>query len=82
MKDVNQYAEFLVKSICKEPDLVKVSSYKVEDESLIMDILVPLDDMKIVIGKNGKNATSIRTLILAYAYINKLGKIKINFDSF
>ena len=82
MMSIVEYVEFLVKSICKEPDLVKVSSYNVEDDITILDILIPEDAMGSVIGKSGRNAKSLRTLIQAYAYINKTGKIKINIDSF
>ncbi len=79
--EITKYAEFLVKSICKEADLVKVSSYE-SDEGIILDILIPESSMGAVIGKDGRNAKSIRTLLLAYAYIHELGKIKVNIDAF
>lgn len=81
MNEIILYTEFLVKSICQEPDLVKVSCYDGEDGA-IMDVIVPEKDMGAVIGKAGKTAASIRTLVLAYAYLHQLGRIKINFDSF
>jgi len=76
-----EYAEFLVKSICKEADMVKVSSYSSEEDT-ILDILVPESAMGSVIGKSGRNAKALRTVIQAYAYVNHLGHIKINIDSF
>ena len=82
MMSIVEYAEFLVKGICKEPDLVKVSSYDGEEEITILDILIPEDAMGSVIGKSGRNANALRTLIQAYAYVNKTGKLKINIDSF
>ena len=49
-----EYTEYLVKSICKEPDMVKVSSFGGEDDAVILEIIVPENDMGAVIGKNGK----------------------------
>lgn len=80
--DVVEFAEYLVKSIVIEKDLVKVSEFEADDDITILEILVPESDMGRVIGKNGKTSTSIRTLIQAYAAINKMPKVKINIDSF
>ena len=79
---VVDFAEYLVKSITKEPELVKVSLFPADDDITILEILVPESDMGRVIGKNGKTSTSIRTLIQAFAAINKMPKVKINIDSF
>ncbi len=78
---IQEYAEVLVKSICKEPDLVKVSEYESE-EGIILDILVLESDMGAVIGKDGRNAKAIRTMLNLFAYIHELGHIKVNIDSF
>ncbi len=80
--ELKDYADFLVKSICKEKDLVKVSQYESEEEGIILDVLIPENEMGAVIGKDGRNAKAIRTLLNAYAYIHELGKIKVNIDSF
>ena len=80
--ELKEYADFLVKSICKEKDLVKVSQYESEEEGIILDVLIPENEMGAVIGKDGRNAKAIRTLLNAYAYIHELGKIKVNIDSF
>ena len=80
--DVVGFAEYLVKSIVIEKDLIKVSMFEADDDITILEILVPESDMGRVIGKNGKTSTAIRTLIQAYAAINKMPKVKINIDSF
>ena len=80
--ELKDYADFLVKSICKEKDLVKVSQYESKEEGIILDVLIPENEMGAVIGKDGRNAKAIRTLLNAYAYIHELGKIKVNIDSF
>lgn len=79
---VVEFAEYLVKSIVKEKELVKVSEFQADEDITILEILVPEDDMGRVIGKNGKMSTSIRTLIQAFAAVNNMPKVKINIDSF
>lgn len=79
--ELAEYAEFLVKSIVKNPELVKVKTFGKDDEN-ILEIIVPESDMGVVIGRGGKMANAIRTMILAYAYVKGLKNVKINFDSF
>jgi predicted RNA-binding protein YlqC (UPF0109 family) len=80
--NIDLFSEYVVKGICKEPDMVKVKSYDGEDNETIVEILVTSDDIGSVIGKNGVNAKAVRTLIQAYAYLNNLGHVKVNIDSF
>ena len=51
------------------------------DGDKVIQILVPNDCMSIVIGKSGKVANSIRTLVQAAAYNRKLGRVRVNIDS-
>ena len=76
------FTEYLVKSIVSEPDMVKVSSFLGDEDVTMIEIIVHESDMGAVIGKNGKMASSIRTLVQAHAYINGNKKVKINIDSF
>ena len=80
--ELKEFAEYLVKSIAKEPDMVKVQQFGGEEDSTILEIIVHESDMGTVIGRNGKMASAIRTLIQAHAYILGLQKVKINIDSF
>ena len=80
--NIVEYAEFLVKSIAKEPDLVKVQIFESDENTQILEIIVHESDMGTVIGKSGNTASALRTLIQAYAYLKGLKKIKINIDSF
>ncbi len=77
-----EFTEFLVKSIVRQPDLVKVQSFNGDEDSIILEIIVSEEDMGTVIGRGGKMASSIRTMILAYAYIHGLKHVKMNIDSF
>lgn len=79
---VVEFAEYLVKSIVKEKELIKVSLFQADEDVTILEILVPDSEMGRVIGKNGKTSTSIRTLIQAFAAVNKMPKVKINIDAF
>lgn len=80
--DLKEFTLYLVKSIVKEPDMVTVSEFGGEDDSIILEIIVHEDDMGVVIGRNGKMANSIRTLVQAHAYLLGKPKVKINIDSF
>ena len=80
--NVVEFAEYLVKSIVVEKDLVKVSEFQADEDVTILEILVPSSDMGRVIGKNGKTSISIKTLIQAFAAVNNMPKVKINIDSF
>ena len=80
--EVKEFAEYLVKSIVKEPDMVKVQQFGGEEDSTILEIIVHEDDRGLVIGKNGKMANALRTLIQAQAYIKGVKRVKINIDSF
>lgn len=80
--NIVEYTEFLVKNLVKEPELVKVQMFESDDESPILEIIVPNSDMGVLIGKGGKIASSLRTLIQAYAFVNKMPKVRINIDSF
>lgn len=76
-----EFSELIVEKLVKEPDLVKVQEFEGENENVI-EIIVAEDDMGRVIGKKGKIATSIKTLIQAKAYNEGNKKVKVNIDSF
>ena len=80
--DIVVFTENLVKELVREPDMVKVQKFEGEEEKTILEIIVAEGDMGAVIGKGGKMAGSIRTIVQAYAYINSCGRVQINIDSF
>ena len=80
--NLREFTEYLVKSIATEPDMVKVQSFGGEEESQILEIIVADSDKGAVIGKNGRMANSLRTIVQAYAYLHDNKKIKLNIDSF
>ena len=80
--NLKEFAEYLVKSITKEPEMVKVEQFGGEEEATILEIIVHETDMGTVIGRNGKMANALKTLIRAHAYILGINNVKINNDSF
>ena len=56
--------EFLVKSLVKNPDMVSVKVFDDEDK-ITIEVLVSSEDMGRVIGRQGKVANSIRTVMKA-----------------
>ena len=76
-----EFSEMIVKKLVKEPDLVKVQEFE-GDEETVIEIVVAEADMGRVIGKRGKIANSIKTLIQAKAYNDGNKRVKVNIDSF
>lgn len=79
---LSELTEFLVKNLTKEPDLVSVKQFEDGEEEITIQVLVDQADMGAVIGKGGNIANSIRTIVQAASYMKKLGKVRINIDSF
>lgn len=74
-----ELTEFLVKSIAKDPTNVIVT--RSEEDPSIINVKVTESDIGAVIGKGGKVANSIRTIVQAAAYTTDQGRIRINIDS-
>lgn len=81
-KELIDFTTNLVKELVKEPDMVSVQEFSGDDEIIMLEIIVHEADMGSIIGRSGKMAGAIRTLVQAYAYTHHLNKVKINIDSF
>ena len=62
--------EFLVKELVDNPDAVEVTEIT-GDDSTTYEVLVSPDDLGKVIGKQGRIANAIRTLVKAVAMKDK-----------
>ena len=81
--DLVKLTEELVKALATNKDMVSVKEFESDEENTIfIQVVVDGDDMGRVIGKGGKIATAIRTLVQASSYLKENKKIKINIDSF
>ena len=72
--------EMIIKSLVKDEDSVSVKEFDTE-EGLVIEVIIPEDEMGNVIGKNGKIANSIRTVVQASSYLKDNKRIKINISS-
>ncbi|HHX33216.1 MAG TPA: KH domain-containing protein [Mollicutes bacterium] len=81
-KELTTFTENIVKHLVKQPDMVSVQEFGGDDDDILLEIIVHESDMGAVIGRRGKIAGAIRTMVQAYAYVHKLNRVKINIDSF
>lgn len=60
--DLREPLEFLLKSVCKEPELLKVSE-KFDGNKVIYEIFTSDDDVGQIIGKSGRTIKSIDLIL-------------------
>lgn len=75
-----ELTEMIIKSLLKDPDSVSVKQFDTEEE-IVIEVIVPEDEMGSVIGKEGKIANSIRTIVQASSYLKENKRVKINISS-
>ncbi len=81
--DLIKLTEEIVKSIVKNPDQVAVKRFDTDEEDfLLIQVMVDNEDIGAVIGKDGRMANAIRTIVQASGYANGIQRVKINIDSF
>ena len=77
-----EMTEYLVKEVVNNPDMVTVKEFPSDNEKeIIITVLVDESDIGRVIGKEGKTANAIRTLVQASSYLQDNKLVKINVDS-
>ena len=77
--DLVELTKYLVTNLVKNPESVSVS---ISDGSeKIIEVVVAEEDMATVIGRGGKVAHSIRNIVQASAYINDLGRVRVNISA-
>ncbi|HOO67905.1 MAG TPA: KH domain-containing protein [Bacilli bacterium] len=77
-----ELTEYLVKSLVKDSDNVSVKQFETEDDTILIQVLVSSDVVGAVIGKGGRIANAIRTIVQASSYMGENKRVKINIDSF
>lgn len=82
MADLVLLTETIVKSIVKDPDTVSVKQFETDEDYILIQIMVDKDTMGSLIGREGRIAKSIRTVVQAAAFINGNKRVRINIDSF
>ena len=75
--------ETIVKELVKDSDSVTVKEFPSEnDGEITIQVMVPEDEMGRVIGKQGKMAKALRTIVQASSFINENKRVNINIDSY
>lgn len=64
MKDL---IEYIAKSLVENPDEIVISEEVAEDGSVLVKLAAAQEDMGRIIGKQGRNAKAMRTLLNAKA---------------
>lgn len=59
--------EYIAKALVDNPDDVQITAVEEEDGELVLELRVHPDDMGKVIGKRGRTAKALRTMIKAAA---------------
>ena len=81
--DLVTLTEEIVKSLVENVDAVSVKEFPTEEENTILiQVMVAEDDMGRVIGKSGRTANAIRTLIQASSSLKDNKYVKIDIDKF
>ena len=68
--DMKDLVAFIAKALVDQPDEVEVTEVEAEQTS-VLELRVAKDDMGKVIGKQGRTAKAIRTVVNAAATKNK-----------
>lgn len=76
-----ELTEMIIKSLVSDPDSISVKEFPSEDE-ITIEVIVKEEDMGSVIGREGKIANSIRTVVQASSYLKDNKRVKINISSF
>lgn len=81
--DLVALTEELIKALAVNKETVSVKEFPSdEDNIMLIQVMVDSEDIGRVIGKSGKNANAVRTLVQASSYLNDNKKVKINIESF
>lgn len=78
-----ELTEEIVKSLVVDKDGVSVKEFPTEEENVILiQVMVDESDIGRVIGKNGRTANAIRTLVQASSALKDNKFVKIDIDKF
>ena len=68
---MKELLEYLTKGLVEHPDEVRISEVEEDDGSLVLELSVADDDYGSVIGRGGRTASALRTIIKAAAAKDK-----------
>lgn len=82
MTDLVLLTETIIKSLVKDPDSVSVKQFETDEDYILIQVMIDKDVMGSIIGREGRIANAIRTVVQAASYISDNKKVRINIDSF
>ncbi len=59
--------EYLARALVERPDEVRVEEFEEDDGTLVLELTVAQDDYGQVIGRGGRTANALRTVVKAVA---------------
>jgi predicted RNA-binding protein YlqC (UPF0109 family) len=68
---VKELLEYLTRGLVGNPDAVKVTEIHEDDGSVVLELSVAQDDYGSVIGRGGRTASALRTVVKAAAVKDK-----------
>lgn len=81
--DLVELTKEIVTALAKDKDSVSVKEFETDEENTILiQVMVSDEDMGRIIGRSGRNAQAIKTLVQASSYLKDNKKVKINIDKF
>jgi predicted RNA-binding protein YlqC (UPF0109 family) len=64
---VKDLLEYLVRALVDEPERVSVEQFEEDDGTIVLELAVADDDYGKVIGRGGRTANALRTVVKAAA---------------
>jgi predicted RNA-binding protein YlqC (UPF0109 family) len=64
---LRELLEYLARSLVEAPDRVRVEEFEEDDGTLVLELSVDDDDYGRVIGRGGRTAQALRTVVMAAA---------------
>ena len=64
---MKELLEYLARALVDEPDAVEVEQFEEDDGTVVLELAVADDDYGQVIGRGGRTAAALRTVVKAAA---------------
>ena len=64
---MRELLEYLARALVDDPDGVKVEQFEEDDGTLVLELSLSADDYGAVIGRGGRTANALRTVVKAAA---------------
>ncbi len=64
---MRELLEYLARALVEHPDAVKVEEFEEDDGTIVLELSLDDDDYGQVIGRGGRTAQALRTLVKAAA---------------